>query len=211
MQRGTRFGSCMDTIAGPELATTSLQRGLLSMYSPITGATTDPFRCAATNDFNYIGFQQNPFPGLDLQFGMDAEADLPDGPTLAMISSHEDSETPLKAKTASTTKQAKANADKHAEVAWLKGIVKARPGWMDFFKGMNRNLENPDIVRSWRFAVAFSNEYNKVESDITVSRILKCNLWLILADPCPGPEGKTYSEELYQQSTAPWLNVDVGS
>lgn len=66
---------------------------------------------------------------------MDAEADSPDVPMLAMILAHKDSETPLKAKTASTTKQAKANADKHAEVAWLKGIVKARPGWMDFFKG----------------------------------------------------------------------------
>jgi hypothetical protein len=98
------------------------------------------------------------------------------------------------------------NANKHAEFAWLKGIVKAHPGRMDFFKGMNQNLENPGIVWSWRLAVSFSNEYNKVESDITVSRILKCNLWLISADPCPGLERKTYSEELYQQGT-----VDVRS
>lgn len=52
MQQGTRFGGCMDTIAGPELTMASLQRGLLSMYLPITGATTDPFQCVATNDFN---------------------------------------------------------------------------------------------------------------------------------------------------------------
>jgi len=88
--------------------------------------------------------------------------------------------TPPQTTVASPAKHVKADADKRAEVTWLKGIVRARPGWMDFFKGMNRNLQNPDAVRSWKFAVAFSEEYNKAESD--VSGVLIFHFCLISAD-----------------------------
>ena len=78
-------------------------------------------------------------------------------------------ETPLKSKMASAEKHMRANdTGKCAEVAWLKEAAWAHPGWAEFFKGMNRNLQNPDIVQSWKFAVVFSEEYNKMQSPIAV-------------------------------------------
>jgi hypothetical protein len=61
------------------------------------------------------------------------------------------------------SKQALA-AGKVSEVDWLKDVVQERPGWQAFINGMNRNQQNPDVARSWRFAVNFAKEYNKTVS-----------------------------------------------
>jgi hypothetical protein len=55
-------------------------------------------------------------------------------------------------------------AGKVSEVDWLKDVVQERPGWQAFINGMNHNQQNPDVARSWRFAVLFAKEYNKTVS-----------------------------------------------
>jgi hypothetical protein len=55
-------------------------------------------------------------------------------------------------------------AGKVSEVDWLKDVVQKRPGWQAFINGMNHNQQNPDVARSWRFAVTFAKEYNKTVS-----------------------------------------------
>jgi len=66
-------------------------------------------------------------------------------------------------------KKQAAAVGKDAEVDWLKDIVQKRPGWQAFINGMNHNQQNPDVAQSWRFAVAFAREYNKMVSKSAVS------------------------------------------
>ena len=58
------------------------------------------------------------------------------------------------------------------EVEWLKDIVHKQPGWEIFFNSINHNLQNPEVVRSWQFAVTFAREYSKTDSKCPVSLFL---------------------------------------
>lgn len=47
------------------------------------------------------------------------------------------------------------------EIRWLNSLVTQRPGWGEYFRGIGHSLENPDVVRSWQFAVEFSEGFQK--------------------------------------------------
>jgi hypothetical protein len=43
-------------------------------------------------------------------------------------------------------------ADDEAQVSWLKDEITKLPGYAEFIEGRGRVLQNPEVVRDWRFA-----------------------------------------------------------
>jgi hypothetical protein len=135
------------------------------VYSPTTSAivgTADGLRQmsgALDNRYSTVDTANSaaltPFISHDVQVG---SAEMPD---LNVMPAH-----PKAA--AKVDKKQYTKNQRLAEIAWLKKVVRMRPGWVDYFEGMNKNLQNPEVVKSWRFAVTFCDVYYKADSQCTV-------------------------------------------
>jgi hypothetical protein len=99
-------------------------------------------------------------------------------------------------------------AGKVSEVDWLKDVVQKRPGWQAFINGMNHNQQNPDVVRSWRFAVTFAQEYNKTVSKGAVGSFYLCLSGIVLII-WTGPVGQTGVEKVHHEGLTLRNHLDV--
>lgn len=68
--------------------------------------------------------------------------------------------------------------DESPAVKFLREKLASRNGYPAFIANRGHVLANPEIVKVWRFAVEFSNEYNKVKHPVvsSVSVLILCNL-----------------------------------
>jgi hypothetical protein len=98
-------------------------------------------------------------------------------------------------------------AGKVSEVDWLKDVVQKRPGWQAFINGMNHNQQNPDVARSWRFAVTFAQEYNKTVSKGAVGSFLFLSGIVLIIRT--GPVGQTGAEKVHHEGLTLWNHLDV--
>ncbi|KAJ7848244.1 hypothetical protein B0H14DRAFT_2583092 [Mycena olivaceomarginata] len=62
--------------------------------------------------------------------------------------------------------------DTDPAVKFLKDKLSTRDGYVSFTANRGCTLSNPEIVRDWKFAVAFSADYNKLKAPVECSKCL---------------------------------------
>ncbi|KAJ7468857.1 hypothetical protein B0H11DRAFT_2238707 [Mycena galericulata] len=55
-------------------------------------------------------------------------------------------------------------------IKFLREQLALRPGYQAFLANRGRILANPEIVKIWRFAVEFSNDYNKMRQPVKITK-----------------------------------------
>ncbi|KAJ7937779.1 hypothetical protein B0H13DRAFT_1852078 [Mycena leptocephala] len=124
-----------------------------------------------------------------------AAADISDGSSPSIVATGTDNETP--------------------EAKYLRDELRTRPGYPVFLKNRGRVLSNPDVVKDWRFAVNFSQDYNKTKTPtvtITISGVYSGKLLIMtIIDTSPKYPlrgGEDYSLTFQDKSTH-WENWDA--